>query len=70
MEYCYKCASEDINTKYVKDGELINSSSMQEIDNEFIRSSEYDYFYKLTAKKEHLLKSCRNCGYELRVNTK
>ena len=64
MEYCYKCASEDINTKYVKDGELINSSSMQEIDNEFIRSSEYDYFYKLTAKKEHLLKSCRNCGYE------
>lgn len=62
---CVKCGSGNITTTYVPAGKLINSSSMVRVNDEFIRSSEYDYFYKLKAKIEHLLKKC-DCGYTWR----
>lgn len=62
---CSKCGSEKIKTRHVADGSLINSSSFDKVDNEFVRSSEYDYFFKLTAKMEHLLETCE-CGYSWR----
>lgn len=66
---CKKCGGTKITANHIKDGQLINSSSFKKIDNEFIRSSEYDYFYKLTANKEHLLKSCPTCSYSWREST-
>lgn len=67
---CKKCDSNDLVTKYVKDGELITSSSEVGIDDEFLKSSEYDFYFKITAKKEHLHKYCRNCQYSWNENTK
>jgi hypothetical protein len=62
---CSKCNSQNIKTGYVGEGELVASSSQMKVDNEFVRSSEYDYFFKLTAKTEHLSKKCE-CGYSWR----
>jgi len=70
MGNCCKCGSKDVLTGYVHDGECCDSSSDYEINNEFIYSTEYSYFYKLTAVKEHLYKVCRNCQYKWRENTK
>ncbi len=66
---CKKCKSEDIVTRFVDKGTLIDSSSLRKVSTEFISSSEYDLFYKLTAGKEHLHKHCRNCQYSWRENT-
>jgi len=65
---CKKCGSNDILTRHIPDDELIDSSSSARIDNEFIYSSEYQYYYKLKAKKEHLHRHCRNCQYDWRVD--
>jgi len=63
---CLKCESGNIKTRHIPAGALINSSSLAKVENEFVRSSEYDYFFKLTAKTEHLLKTCE-CKYSWRV---
>lgn len=68
MDNCSKCGSDKIDTKYFKKGELITSSSFTKVDNEFVRSSEYDFYYKLTAEKEHLKKHCTNCSHKWREN--
>lgn len=62
---CIKCGSENIVSRYYKARQLINSSSFTKIENEFVTSSEYDLFFKLTAKVEHLFKACE-CGYSWR----
>jgi len=69
MSNCKKCGSNDILTKYIHGGELIDSSSYKMVDDEFVSSSKYDMFYKLTAKKEHLKKNCRNCQFSWRERT-
>ena len=69
MSKCTKCGSEDILTRFVKYGELIDSSSTKRIENEFISSSEYDFFFQLKAKKDHLDKCCRCCQYNWCENT-
>jgi hypothetical protein len=69
MNICKKCKSTDIATSHIEIGKLIDSSSTKKIDNEFITPSEYDFYYKLVAKKEHLHKRCRNCQYDWRENT-
>ena len=58
---CSKCNGSDIKKKLIADGALINSSSFAEVKTEFIYSIEYEYYYKLKAKKEHMLNSCA-CG--------
>lgn len=69
MSDCIKCGNSDVLTKYVAEGGLINSSSTKEINNQFIRSVEYGYFYKLLAAKEHLYIVCSNCRYSWREDT-
>ena len=69
MNNCSKCDSGDILTRHVKQGELVDSSSRVEVEDEFISSSEYDFYYQLKAKKEHLHRHCRNCQYEWNENT-
>lgn len=70
MARCCKCDSSNVNAKFIQSGALINSSSLRNVNNEFIDSVEYDYFYKLTAKKDHLRFECGYCGYIWRENTK
>lgn len=69
MKSCNKCSSLNLSVSHVPEGRLIKSSSLSKIENEFIRSSEYELFYKLTANKEHLHFSCRECGFDWRENT-
>lgn len=69
MEYCRKCGSNDILTTHIEKGKLIDSSSIKQVENEFIASSEYDFYYRLTANKEHLSRHCRNCQYDWREKT-
>ena len=66
---CEKCGSEDLDTQFVQYGQLIDSSSTRRVENEFIWCSEYDFFYKLSAAKDHLKITCGNCGYSYRTNT-
>ena len=67
---CEKCGSDDILVRYIEEGQLIDSSSFKKVENEFIKSSEYDMYFQLKAKKEHLHNHCRNCQYQsnTRVN--
>lgn len=66
MIFCAKCSEKDIVTKFIESGELIDSSSKKSVKNEFVSSSEYDFYFKLTAKKDHLHRHCRNCQYSWR----
>lgn len=69
MSNCSKCDSGDILTRYVKQGKLIDSSSRVKVEDEFISCAEYDFYYQLKAKKEHLHQHCRNCQYEWNEDT-
>ena len=69
MRNCNKCGSWDILTQYIKQGKLVDSSSRVEVEDEFITSSEHDFYYSLKAKKEYLHKHCRNCQYGWNENT-
>jgi len=67
---CKKCDSADLVTRFVESGSLIDSSSLVMVNNDFVISSEYDFYWKLTANKDHLQKNCRNCQYSWRENCK
>ena len=65
---CKQCGSDDILTRHVMSGDLIDSSSFSNINDEFCHSIEYDIFYKVKASKEHLKKHCKNCHFGWRQN--
>lgn len=65
MKKCPKCGAGGVIPHYFPQGGLISTSSIAKVDNEFVQSSEYDYFYKLTAKIEHMWNRCK-CGYSWR----
>ena len=69
MRTCSKCESHNVKTTYVDKGQIIDSSSIKKVENEFVTSSEYDFFFRLNAAKEHLHIKCDECGYDCRVNT-
>lgn len=69
MSECKKCGSNDVLTRHISAGKLIDSSSIKKIDDEFVLSNEYDFYYQLKAKKEHLSHHCRSCQYGWRTNT-
>lgn len=69
MNACAKCGSSEIKIEFVPSGKLIDSSSLKNEKSEFIKSSEYDYYYQLTAAKDHLKKRCLSCGHVLRART-
>jgi len=69
---CPKCSSTDLDISYKAPGEFVTSSWSKRAgkpDSEFLSYSEYDFFYKVTVKKEHLLKDCKTCHYRWREET-
>lgn len=68
-ESCPKCSGADLHTRYIEKRTLLDHSSLRRVENEFVTSDEYDFFYKLTAAKDHLLHHCRRCQYAWRANT-
>lgn len=68
--FCKKCGGDNLITKHIQKGSIIHSSSFKKIDDEYVQAREYSYYFKLKAKKEHLEKSCRNCDYTWREDTK
>jgi len=65
---CSKCGNSDLVTRYIENNELVESSSRENINDEFVRSIEYEYYFKVKASKQHLHRHCRNCHYEWRDN--
>jgi len=65
---CDACGSDDVKKRFVAERSLIDSSSTRRIENEFIRCSEYDFFYKLTAEKDFLMCTCNECGKSFNRN--
>jgi len=44
-------------------------SSLRPVISEFTNNSEYDYFIKVTASKDHIKKHCRTCQFHWRERT-
>ena len=64
MKECKKCGSEEVTTKHIKEGQHITSSGRGKHPSELVISSEYDFYWKWTAYKEHLNNKCNDCGNE------
>ena len=65
---CSKCGGTDLAVQYIACRQLINHSGRQKVETEFVTSDEYDFYWKHTAAKEHLVKQCRVCGFAWREN--
>ena len=69
MSACAKCSSQDLYVLFVPRGHLISHSGRQQIENEFITSNQYDFFWQHVAAKDHLRKHCRTCQFQWLENT-
>jgi len=67
--FCTKCASEDIRIVHVPRGKTVNSSAWNRVETDFLTSSEFDIYFRIDAKREHLNCRCRQCGYGWRQAT-
>lgn len=68
MSNCPKCGNTDLVLKHTPKDSIVANSSTKAVETEFITSSEYDFYYKLTAKKEHIHCHCRTCQYSWQRN--
>ena len=59
--HCAKCCGSEIATKLINDGDTVNTGSLDNVNDEFCYSIEYEIYYKVKARKEHLQHKCR-CG--------
>lgn len=66
---CPKCSGADLYIRFVAKRTLINHSGRQSIENEFVTSNQYDFYWQHVAAKDHLLKHCRTCQYAWRECT-
>lgn len=69
MNMCPKCSGVDLWVMFTPRGNIIDHSGRMKIENEFVTSNEYDFFWQHVAAKDHLRKHCRNCQYQWRENT-
>lgn len=69
MSACPKCTGLDLYVTFTPRGKLINHSGRQKIENEFVTSNEYDFFWQHVSAKDHLRKHCRTCQFQWRENT-
>jgi hypothetical protein len=58
---CPACSSDSIKNIFIKQGQCIDSSSYENIKDEFRHSIEYEIFYKVVASKDHMYCKCNNC---------
>lgn len=66
---CPKCLSTDLAVKYYAKGEVITAQGRSRLETEFVTSSQFEFYYRYNAAKEHLAKSCRRCQYKWHENT-
>ena len=67
--FCPKCSDADIVVTFVSKGKVIDSSSIRKVEDEFSTSREYDFYFQVKAKVEHLRCICRRCSYRWREHT-
>ena len=60
---CTKCGGTDTAVTYYPKGKLINHSANERSESEFHYSLQYNYYWNITADKEHLHVHCRRCQY-------
>ena len=68
MNACPKCAGTDLWVTFTAKGGMIDHSGRREIENEFVTSSQYDFYWQHKSAKDHLRKICRTCQYQWREN--
>ncbi len=70
MEKCPKCESKEFSIKYHKDGEQVYFSDVSKVNNRkrFMRND--NYYSKDEVDIEHLVHSCKTCGYKVASETK
>lgn len=70
MEKCIKCNSNEIGVEYFKVGKFIlwGDSRYPENRSRFMRDD--NYYTKDKVKEEHLVYTCKSCGYETATVTK
>jgi len=71
MSKCPKCGSTDLNVLHQEAGKYVTSSWEKGKGcpyPKFLSYSEYDFYYTVTVKKEHLIKKCKTCQYKWREN--
>lgn len=68
---CVKCGSIVITTEFVPADKVIKSSALESVPlrDAFLSSSEYDYFFQIRAKIDHLHHTCGCCQYAWREHT-
>lgn len=69
MNTCPKCSGNDLCVNFTPKGTVINHSGRHKVENEFVISNQYDFFWQHKAAKDHLKKHCRVCQYAWRENT-
>lgn len=69
MSSCPKCSSVDLYVLFTPKGFLIDHSGRTKIEDEFVTSNEYDFYWQHVAAKDHLRKHCRTCQFQWRENT-
>lgn len=69
MNACPKCSGLDLWVTFTPKGNLIDHSGRRKIENEFVTSNEYDFYWQHVSAKDHLRKHCRTCQYQWRENT-
>lgn len=69
MNACPKCAMADLSIRFTSKGSITNHSGLQQIEDEFLTSARYEFYWQHKSAKDHLLKICRTCQYQWRENT-
>ena len=64
---CPKCKSTKLTREFIPRGQYITGSARHRHTSPFVHSSEYDFFWKWTAAKDHFVVTCSSCGHKYRA---
>lgn len=66
---CPKCTSTDLLVTFTAKGKVLDAFGRREVEDEFVTSSQYDFYWTYRAAKDHLHKHCRVCQFNWLENT-
>jgi hypothetical protein len=67
---CQKCGYSQIDTAFLERGAVIDYSSLEKIETEFLTSKQYEIYCRVESAKDHMAYKCCRCGYGWRENVK
>ncbi|KJZ41346.1 hypothetical protein [Pseudomonas fluorescens] len=69
MNHCPKCTSNDLLVTFTPKGLIIDYAGRRKIEDEFVTSNQYEFYWQHKSAKDHLRKHCRTCQFQWRENT-